>query len=189
VRLAVFANHAFGREVLVDLHTHHRVALVITTEGSTGYRAARLHLPVIYWNPGDPGASVRLLRATLTALGVGPRLGVCAHWHHHVPAAARALFRQGVIGYHPSLLPSYRGRDAVQQQVADDVTWTGGTVYRLDDGWDTGEVLHTKAVQREAGADAGTLWRNTLAPLGVGMLRRTVTDLEVGDDGTASEVG
>lgn len=44
----------------------------------------------------------------------GADLIVCAHAHVFVSERARERTRLGGIGYHPSLLPRHRGRDAVR---------------------------------------------------------------------------
>lgn len=39
---------------------------------------------------------------------------LCAHAHVFVGPATRAKAKYGAFGYHPSLLPRHRGRDAVR---------------------------------------------------------------------------
>lgn len=41
--------------------------------------------------------------------------------------------------YHPSLLPLHRGQDAVEAATGGDKV-TGGTVFHLDEGFDTGPI-------------------------------------------------
>ena len=46
-----------------------------------------------------------------------------------------------IINIHPSLLPKYKGKDAVGQAMADGALVTGVTVHYVDSGMDTGEII------------------------------------------------
>src|SRR5262249_10742410 len=83
-----------------------------------------------------------------------------------VPETLTGLPRHGTLCFHPSLLPKYRGGSAIPWQLIKGETRTGVTVFWTDAGIDTGPIL----LQREAavGPDdtAGTLYYQTLFPLG-----------------------
>ena len=55
---------------------------------------------------------------------------LCANAHVFVTAEARGKARLGALGYHPSLLPRHRGRDAVRWAIhmGDPVTGGAGQV-------------------------------------------------------------
>lgn len=99
---------------------------------------------------------------------------VVAHWHGFITAETLARARHGGIGYHPSLLPLHRGRDAVEWTVRHGDKVAGGTVYRLSDCMDGGPVLAQRHRFVLPGDDAAALWRRELAPLGVELLREVV---------------
>jgi phosphoribosylglycinamide formyltransferase-1 len=46
-----------------------------------------------------------------------------------------------IINIHPSLLPLYKGKDAVGQALLDQATKTGVTVHYVDSGMDTGTII------------------------------------------------
>jgi phosphoribosylglycinamide formyltransferase-1 len=46
-----------------------------------------------------------------------------------------------ILNIHPSLLPLYKGKDAVGQAMIDNATQTGVTVHFVDEGMDTGEII------------------------------------------------
>jgi methionyl-tRNA formyltransferase len=49
--------------------------------------------------------------------------------------------RLGVIGVHPTLLPVGRGRAAIPWAILKGITHTGVTMFRLDEGVDTGDII------------------------------------------------
>jgi phosphoribosylglycinamide formyltransferase-1 len=50
-------------------------------------------------------------------------------------------FPQRIINIHPSLLPSFPGKDAIGQALAAGVTLTGVTIHYVDEGIDTGPII------------------------------------------------
>lgn len=56
-----------------------------------------------------------------------------------------------IINIHPSLLPSFPGKDAVDQAVNAGVKVTGLTVHYVDEGMDTGQIIAQRAIEIEAG--------------------------------------
>lgn len=86
-----------------------------------------------------------------------------------VTAEARALAGEA-IGYHPSLLPRHKGRHAVRDTIAAGDAMAGGSIYRLTDSWDDGEVLAQESCPVLPEDTPGTLWRRDLKPMGVRMM-------------------
>ena len=108
-------------------------------------------------------------------------LAVAAHLHRFMPGHIRARFRLGVLAYHPSLLPAHRGRDAVRWAIHMRERVTGGTVYWMDDGADTGPIEAQDFCHILPGETPAELWRRALAPLGVRLLTETVARLASGE--------
>lgn len=99
---------------------------------------------------------------------------VAAHSHDFIGERTRLRARFGGIGYHPSLLPMHRGRDAVRWAILMGDRVTGGTVYRLSNRMDGGNILAQEHVFIRPDDDADGLWRRDLAPLGVRLIAETV---------------
>ena len=57
-----------------------------------------------------------------------------------------AAYPSRIVNIHPSLLPSFPGKDAVGQAIAHGVKLTGVTVHLVDEGMDTGPILAQAAV-------------------------------------------
>jgi methionyl-tRNA formyltransferase len=152
-----------------------------------GLRATGHDVVATYCPPEQPGARTDPFAARAQALGIplhrhrslkgaevagevsgyGADLGVLAYVTQIVPPAVFGVPRLGSICFHPSLLPRYRGGSAIPWQIIRGETRTGVTVFWVDPGIDTGPIL----LQREAviGPDdtAGSLYYNTLFPLGI----------------------
>ena len=87
---------------------------------------------------GTPWLEAGNLRAETLPPGVD--LIIAAHSHDFIGRSTRNRATLGAIGYHPSLLPLHRGRDAVRWSVRLRERVTGGTVYWLNDTVDGGPV-------------------------------------------------
>ncbi|MCT7667170.1 formyltransferase family protein [Shinella kummerowiae] len=101
---------------------------------------------------------------------------IAAHTFVHIPAELRSA-ADWCIGYHPSLLPLHRGRNAVEAAVAAGDKVTGGTAFHLDEGFDTGPIAFQDWCfigRQETPAD---LWRRALAPIGVDLLVKAASHL------------
>jgi len=124
------------------------------------------------WRAGVEIVPAGHLRAETMPAGVD--LIVAAHSHDFIGERTRLRARWGGIGYHPSLLPLHRGRDAVRWALRMRERVTGGTVYRLSNRMDGGAVLDQRHVLIRPDDTAETLWRRDLGPLGVELLRGVV---------------
>lgn len=105
-----------------------------------------------------------------------------AHAHIYIDERARAKAKHGALGYHPSLLPRHRGRDAVHWAVHMREPVTGGSVYWLDDGADTGPVLAQDWCHIRPGDTPLALWRRELAPMGLRLFSQALAMLDAGAD-------
>ena len=99
-------------------------------------------------------------------------LAVLAYVTQIVPEPLLHIPRLTSICFHPSLLPRYRGGSAINWQLIRGERETGVTVFWPDAGIDTGPVLLQRAAPVGPDDTAGSLYYQTLFPLGV----RTVLD-------------
>ncbi|ARE65449.1 formyl transferase [Moraxella catarrhalis] len=116
---------------------------------------------------------------TLTADQVpnGVDIILTAHAYCFVEKQARDKARLGAVGYHPSLLPKYKGKTAVKDAFENGDKVVGGSLYQLDDGWDTGQVLAQRSISVDDNDTLTTLWQEKLAPIGVDLFREYLTRL------------
>lgn len=66
--------------------------------------------------------------------------------------------RRGVLGMHPTLLPAGRGRAAVPWAILKRLDRTGVTLFKLDEGVDTGEILAQTEIPLTLATDATGLY-------------------------------
>ncbi|WP_339124082.1 formyltransferase family protein [Pseudonocardia sp. D17] len=124
-----------------------------------------------------PWTDAGYLRAAMVPDGTD--VIVAAHSHAFIGRESRARARWAV-GYHPSLLPLHRGRDAIRWTIRDRDRVTGGTVYHLTDRVDGGPVAAQDWCLVPPGCTPDELWRDALAPMGVRLLRAVLADLAAG---------
>lgn len=99
---------------------------------------------------------------------------VAAHSFDFIGQKTRLRAKFGGIGYHPSLLPLHRGRDSVRWALRMGDRVTGGTVYRLSNKMDGGDILAQRHVFIQKGDTDRELWERDLCPLGVELLTNVV---------------
>lgn len=117
---------------------------------------------------------------TAEALPGDVDLIVAAHSHDFVGRRTRLKSRLGALGYHPSLLPLHRGRDAVRWAVRAHERVTGGTAYWLSDVTDGGPVAAQEWCFVRPEDTARTLWQRALFPIGLRLIEKCLRDLGAG---------
>lgn len=110
-------------------------------------------------------------------------LNVLASMTTFLPAEITDAPLHRSLCYHPSLLPRFRGGNALQWQVILGEAETGVSVFVPDEGADTGAVVVQKGGERIGPEDtAGSLFFDKLYPLGVRAVLEAVARV---DDGSA----
>lgn len=66
--------------------------------------------------------------------------------------------KRGCIGMHPTLLPKGRGRAAIPWAILYDLPETGVTMFRLDEGVDTGDIIAQGVIPMRDGITATELY-------------------------------
>ncbi len=108
-----------------------------------------------------------------------PELIVVAAFGQILPAAVLDLPPLGCINVHPSLLPKYRGAAPFQRAVIQGETRTGVTIYRMDQGMDTGPLLLTREVEIAEAETAEELGQR-LAEIGGELVKEVIKGLKAG---------
>lgn len=108
-----------------------------------------------------------------------PDIILVAAYARLIPPSILDLPRLGCINLHPSLLPRYRGAIPVQAPIMNGDPVTGITTFRMDEGYDTGDLL--MQVETPLGPDeTGEEALRRLAVEGAEVLVQTVRGLADG---------
>jgi methionyl-tRNA formyltransferase len=97
----------------------------------------------------------------------GADLALLAYVTQIVPEPLLGVPRLGTLCFHPSLLPKYRGGSAIPWQLIKGEARSGVTVFWTDAGIDTGPILLQREAPVAPNDTAGSLYYQTLFPLGV----------------------
>jgi methionyl-tRNA formyltransferase len=114
------------------------------------------------------------------SLPAGVDMILAAHSHDFIGRKTRLKARIGAIGYHPSLLPVHRGRDAVRWTVKMGDPVTGGSIYWLTDTVDGGDIAAQDYCFVGLHETPEDLWRDKLFPMGVELFRLVLRDIAAG---------
>lgn len=130
-------------------------------------------IPIIPAGRLDVGSLERTVRGPIDLI-------ITAHSHDFIGRKTRMRARVGCLGYHPSLLPLYRGRAAVEWQIKLRDRVTGGSIYWLNDTVDGGPIAAQRHALVPPGSTASSLWRDVLQPLGLDLFTEVFDQLENG---------
>jgi methionyl-tRNA formyltransferase len=173
MRIAYFGQAPFGRDVLVRLLDagHEVVGVYAPPAGArpdplaeeAEKRGLRLLRPKAL---RSKGAAIPERVAEFAALGA--ELNVLAFVTIILPPEIVDAPRHGSLCFHPSLLPKYRGGNALAWQILLGETESGVTVFQPDAGVDTGPiVVQKRGVAIELHHTAASLYFEQLYALGV----------------------
>lgn len=116
--------------------------------------------------------------AALRALA--PDLAVTAAFGRFLRRSLLELPGSGCLNVHASLLPRHRGAAPVTRAILDGDAWTGITIFRLDEGMDTGPLLLQRFERILPDDTTGSLTAR-LAILGGAALREACDAIRSGD--------
>jgi methionyl-tRNA formyltransferase len=202
LRIALFGQAAFGRDVLLRLRENkHEIAAVYAPPDAgrpdplaeeARIRGLRCLRHRVFRRQG---AAIPETLAEYRALR--PELNVLAYVTAILPPEIVEFPAKGSLCFHPSLLPRFRGGAALAWQIMRGERESGVTVFRPDAGVDTGPIVVQKGpVPIRATDTAASLYFERLYPLGVEALVEAVEQVASGrvrfsaqDDARASFQG
>jgi methionyl-tRNA formyltransferase len=163
--------------VLLSRDGHDVVLAAMSRRDTVGLRrAGRLfgkERVLVKPNASDPGLCERVS-------ALAPDLLVSWFWTTRLPMTLVRAARLGGIGAHPSLLPRHRGPDPTYWAIASGDVETGVTVHRIEEDYDTGEILAQERVTIDPQWNAWNLARALDRP-SLRLLRATVACLSRGE--------
>jgi methionyl-tRNA formyltransferase len=172
MRVAIIGQQDFGKAVLeAMLARGDDIAGVFCAPDKTGDKvdplraAAQQHRIRVFQLPSLKGAdALEILR------GLDVELGVMAYVLQFAPQEFVNIPKHGMIQYHPSLLPRYRGPSSINWPIIRGEESTGLTIFRPTDGLDEGPVILQKQTPIGADDTLGSVYFDRLFPMGVAAL-------------------
>ncbi len=112
-------------------------------------------------------------------------IGIMAYVLQFAPEEFTAIPRHGMIQFHPSLLPLYRGPSSINWPIIRGDTRTGLTIFRPTDGLDEGPILLQKETPIGPDDTLGSVYFDRLFPMGIAALLEAA-DLVLGGSATST---
>ncbi|MGG3843537.1 phosphoribosylglycinamide formyltransferase [Anoxybacillus kestanbolensis] len=115
-------------------------------------RAIREHVPVFVFNPKQYETKQQFEREILQQLQQKEiDWIVLAGYMRLIGPTLLQAYPNKIVNIHPSLLPSFPGKDAIGQAYRYGVKVTGVTVHYVDEGMDTGPIIAQQALYIDDG--------------------------------------
>lgn len=147
-------------------HVQAKVTLVLSDrpDAVALERARKAKVPTVLALPPEPGEKRAAYDARLADVlrAERPDLVVLAGYMRIVGPAVLTAFPGRVVNVHPSLLPAFKGLDAVGQAHAAKVPETGCTTHLVTQDLDGGPILLQAGLKLHPGEDVDTLRRRVL---------------------------
>ena len=158
-KVAVFASGIGSNfQVIVDAAQSgklHAEIVAVVTDKPQAYvveRAVSAGVSVVAFTPKDFSSKAEHETAILEKLAeLEVEWLVLAGYMRLIGDTLLSAYPNKIINIHPSLLPSFPGKDAIGQALDHGVKVTGVTVHYVDAGMDTGQILSQQAVEVVAG--------------------------------------
>lgn len=168
MRIALIGQAAFGADVLTGLLKQGQQVAGVFCPPDRGDKVDPLKQAAL--DAGLPVFQPKRMKdpeAYDSMVSLNPDLAVLAFVTDIVPGKVLAVPKLGSICYHPSILPRYRGASAINWAVINGETKSGLTIFWVDEGIDTGDILLQKEVNICPEETTGEVYFNQLYPLGV----------------------
>ncbi|MBE1556622.1 phosphoribosylglycinamide formyltransferase [Sporosarcina limicola] len=154
VKIAVFASGSgsnFGaiEEACRNGALHAEIVVMVTNKPDAYVveRAKKAGIQVAAFCPKDFSTKDAYEEAILGTLReVDVEWLILAGYMRLIGQHLLSAYPSRIVNIHPSLLPSFPGKDAIGQAIEQGVKITGVTVHLVDEGMDTGPILAQRAV-------------------------------------------
>jgi methionyl-tRNA formyltransferase len=173
MRIAIIGQQDFGKATLeAFLKRGDSVAGVFCAPEKPGARPDALRLAAGQTGiPVYQPSSLQMQESRDLLSGLDVDLGIMAYVLQFVPQDFVNIPRHGMIQYHPSLLPRYRGPSSINWPIIHGDTLTGLTIFRPTDGLDEGPVILQRETAISADDTLGSVYFDRLFPMGVAALQ------------------
>jgi methionyl-tRNA formyltransferase len=185
MRIAIIGQQEFGKAALEAFTARgDTVAGVFCAPERPGGRPDPLRVAaeqagIEVYQPGS--LQGEYARESLQKLAV--ELGVMAYVLQFAPRSFVNIPRHGMIQYHPSLLPRYRGPSSINWPIIRGDDRTGLTIFRPTDGLDEGPIILQRETPIFPDDTVGSVYFDRLFPMGIKALLEAADLVVNGDAG------
>ena len=174
MRIAIVGQRDFGKAVLdAFVDRGDTVAGVFcapekkagTTADPLRLAAEQRRIPVYQFGSLKSDEARQALR------NLDAELGVMAYVLQFVPQDFVNIPHRGMIQFHPSLLPRYRGPSSINWPIIRGDTRTGLSIFRPTDGLDEGPIILQKETPIGPDDTLGSVYFDRLFPMGIAALK------------------
>jgi methionyl-tRNA formyltransferase len=183
VRIVLIGQAAFAEKALEALHARgHEIVHIFAPPDAPGARVDPLKTKALELGlPLSQPDSFRGERELAQMRSLNADLAVMAFVTIIVPERILYAPRFKTICFHPSLLPRHRGASAINWAIIEGDAETGVTWFWPDRGIDTGPLLIQRRVLIGPNDTTGSIYFNSLFPLGIETMLEGVDRIAAGD--------
>jgi methionyl-tRNA formyltransferase len=189
-KVVFFGSEEFSAPSLeMLLHEHYEVVAVVTKpdSGGRGHHANSPRVAEIarQWNT-EHNAKIQILQPTKLAdiyddlSKLSAEIGVLVSYGKIVPESVIQLFPRGIVNFHPSQLPQYRGPSPIETAILHGDRETGLTLMALAREMDAGPIYIQEPVTLTGHETKPELYRD-FAQRGAELLRDNLPQIIRGD--------
>lgn len=158
VNIAIFAsgNGSNFENIINEIqngHVDNAICKVLIVDKEKAYareRAERLQIPSVYVNPkAYPNKEAYETEILSILKEHGVELIVLAGYMRFIGTVLLTNFHNRIINLHPAYLPNFPGAHSIQDAYEAKASFTGVTVHYVDEGVDTGEIIHQEKIMIE----------------------------------------
>jgi len=92
----------------------------------------------------------------------GATMGFSQGYHYRVPKSVINVFPDGIVNFHQSLLPFYRGRHPLNWAIINNEPFTGITFHFMNQNFDEGDIIFQKKIKISPNDTIITLYNKTI---------------------------
>lgn len=183
-KLAVFASGSGSNfQAIVDAVESNRldaeISLLVCDRPGVRVieRAEKKGIPAFVFSPKDYESKVHFEQMVVSELeGREVCFIALAGYMRLIGTTLLNRYSGKIVNIHPSLLPSFPGKDAARQALSAGVKITGVTIHYVDEGMDTGTIIAQEPVAVMSDDDLDTL-QNRIQQVEHDLYPRTLSQL------------
>lgn len=163
---------------------HYQVVAVVTKPDAVRGRGHKLQSPEVAELARQHDITVlqpaKLLDITNTLADLQPDIGALVSYGKIIPQSIIDLFPRGIINFHPSMLPVYRGPSPIETSLANGDSFTGATLIALSAQMDAGDIYYQEKIAINPDATASDMY-NLLSQRGAELMVQNLIKIAHGE--------